>query len=55
MCVSLPARQDIIPFFQGVQLPGSATSVQACYLELAQQVRHPSYSPAECLTCSLPR
>lgn len=31
-------RQDIIPFFQDVKLSKSATSVQACYLELAQQV-----------------
>ena len=32
-------QEDIIPFFEDVQLPASATSVADCYRHLAKEVR----------------
>lgn len=37
MCLSL--QEEIIPFFQQVRLPQECTTVYACYLDLAEQVR----------------
>ena len=32
-------QEEIIPFFQQVKLSPDSTTVYACYLELAEQVR----------------
>ncbi len=38
-------QEDIIPFFEDVQLPATATSVADCYRHLAKEVRGRSCPP----------
>ena len=43
-------QEDIIPFFEDVNLPLSATSVAECYRHLAKEV-HAEPSPNMLVTC----
>ena len=54
MSMCAPCLQEMIPFFQEVKLSAGATSVQACYLELSQQVPICPPSTFCCLWCHVP-
>lgn len=36
-------QEELVPFFHGLQLPAEATTVEACYLEIAKQVSFPTH------------